>query len=266
MLGLLQSPASAAAGMQLVDAYQLWDKPVELPSWKDIVPLFQTLNAKELKLFPGVSCTHGWKYTTIVCDSQLYIRYLHNQFEEAGGRIQRRKVQNLSELAEFDLVVNCAGLASKQLFPDDKLTAVRGQVMRVRAPWVKHYINFNGQNYIIPNFDTVVLGGTTQRGNFDTTVSEEDTHHILEGCCKLVPSLRHAEVVSDWAGLRPARDRVRISLEKHKVINPWGTSKMLPVVHNYGHGGAGITLHWGCAEDAVALAKAYLAQQKSSKL
>lgn len=44
---------------------------------------------------------------------------------QAGGKIERRRVNNLSELADYDIVVNCAGLASKQLFPDDKLTAVR---------------------------------------------------------------------------------------------------------------------------------------------
>ncbi len=32
-------------------------------------------------------------------------------------------------------------------------------------------MNNNGQFYIIPNFETVVLGGTTQNGNYDTTIS-----------------------------------------------------------------------------------------------
>ena len=46
-------------------------------------------------------------------------------------------------------------------------------MIRVRAPWVKHYMNANMENYIIPNTDSVVLGGTTQKGNWDTTVSQE---------------------------------------------------------------------------------------------
>jgi len=46
-------------------------------------------------------------------------------------------------------------------------------VIRVRAPWVKNYMNNNGQFYIIPNFETVVLGGTTQKGNYDTSVSQQ---------------------------------------------------------------------------------------------
>lgn len=46
----------------------------------------------------------------------------------------------------------------------------------------------------------------------------QDRQRILEGCCQIVPSLKHAKVVSDWAGLRPARDRVRLELDFHQVI------------------------------------------------
>ena len=46
-------------------------------------------------------------------------------------------------------------------------------MIRVRAPWVKNYMNNNGQFYIIPNFETVVLGGTTQKGNYDTSISPQ---------------------------------------------------------------------------------------------
>lgn len=46
----------------------------------------------------------------------------------------------------------------------------------------------------------------------------QDKQRILEGCCQIVPSLKHAKVVSDWAGLRPARDRVRLELDFHQVI------------------------------------------------
>lgn len=45
------------------------------------------------------------------------------------------------------------------------------------------------------------------------------------------------------AGVRPHR-RTGIRLERETLISPSGTKH---VVHNYGHGGAGITLSWGCA-------------------
>lgn len=40
-----------------------------------------------------------------------------------------------------------------------------------------------------------------------------------------------------------------------------GRSKVFPVVHNYGHGGSGVTLHWGCAADAVQLVRQHLAHK-----
>ena len=50
-------------------------------------------------------------------------------------------------------------------------------------------------------------------------------------------------------GLRPLRTS-GVRLERDNVTVATG----VPVIHNYGHGGSGITLHWGCAQEAVALA------------
>lgn len=48
----------------------------------------------------------------------------------------------------------------------------------------------------------------------------QDKDNILEGCSRIVPSLRNAEVVADWAGLRPYRQRVRLELEHKQVQSP----------------------------------------------
>ena len=71
---------------------------------------------------------------------------------------------------------------------------VRGHVIRVRAPWVKATYFVNEDNYILPNLDTVVLGGTAQAGYTDLAPREADRRHIWEGVLRMVPSLKGAPV------------------------------------------------------------------------
>ncbi len=61
-------------------------------------------------------------------------------------------------------------------------------------------------------------------------------------------------------GLRPGRSTLRLEVEQLEIpaISGQGAGRVVPVVHNYGHGGAGLTLGWGCAGDAAALLKSAL--------
>lgn len=104
----------------------------------------------------------------------------------------------------------------------------------------------------------MVLGGTGQVGDFNTAVSLSDRAAILEGCCRLLPSLRAARPVADWVGLRPGRSQLRLELSREGVRLGGGAvgGRRVPVVHNYGHGGAGLTLAWGCAGDVVRIIEA----------
>jgi D-amino-acid oxidase len=114
---------------------------------------------------------------------------------------------------------------------------------------------FWDKSYIIVNVDTVVVGGTADRGDYDTTTRASETATILAAACKLFPSLRTAEVVKEWAGLRPGRSKIRLELERRS-----GGGGMTDVVHCYGHGGSGVTLAWGCAGDVAAIVTARLAE------
>ena len=62
----------------------------------------------------------------------------------------------------FDAVVDCSGLGAGALVGDSKVYPIRGQIMRVRAPWVTHHYSDHDGFYIIPNRNSVVLGGTAQ--------------------------------------------------------------------------------------------------------
>ncbi|KAI8433980.1 hypothetical protein MSG28_012131 [Choristoneura fumiferana] len=92
--------------------------------------------------------------------------------------------------------------------------------------------------------ETCVLGGTAQANDFSTEIRPEDAEHILNGCSTMIPTLRGAKIVKQWTGLRPARREVRLEAEERD-------GRL--VIHNYGHGGSGVTLFWGCASDVLDL-------------
>ncbi|WIA40322.1 hypothetical protein OEZ86_013690 [Tetradesmus obliquus] len=222
----------------------------------------------------------GYSFNTVVCEGRLYMRWLSNQLDAAGVTQQQRRLRCLSELAGegWDLVINCCGLGSRDLLPDPHCYPIRGQIMRVRAPWVSQcvFAEFPDEtSYIIPNREWVVLGGTGQVGNFSSSMALADAEKIAGRALQVVPSLAHAELLDHWVGLRPGRVRLRLEAE---VMSPLalaaaaeaagvepgsstpgsGRLEELRLVHNYGHGGSGLTLAWGTAGDAVQLALSML--------
>ena len=156
--------------------------------------------------------------------------------------VEHRDVTSLDELD--GLVVNCTGLGARALAADDTLTAVRGQVVHVRAPAGTPCVcDEDTLTYVLPRADVCVVGGTHQPGDEDVTPRAAETAAILARAGALVPGLADAPVVGVRAGLRPVR-----------AAGP-RVERSGDVIHCYGHGGSGLTLSWGCAQDVVALAR-----------
>lgn len=121
----------------------------------------------------------------------------------------------------------------------------------MEAPWIKSVYNFDtdeGEGYIIPQGNLVVLGGTFQLNDWNTSAVEEDTRRILRMCVKCLPALADIRYGKVQVGLRPYRDD-GVRLEHEKASNG------LNIVHCYGHSGSGITLSWGCARDVLEIIK-----------
>jgi D-amino-acid oxidase len=178
-----------------------------------------------------------------------YLPWLREQFEAAGGRVVRRRVDRLDEaLVEAPVIVNATGLAAGSLCGDPEVYPIRGQIVLVANPGVFVSVRDQGDpgTYVHPRSRDVVLGGTYQHGDWNTTPDPATRDAIVERCVALVPELAGAPVVGEKVGLRPARrGGPRVEAEK------WAGGT---VVHAYGHGGAGMTLSWGCADEVAALA------------
>ena len=144
-----------------------------------------------------------------------------------------------------------------------ELYAALGQVVRIRpqAGIRRAVLDDYGPNrvaYIVPRVRDIVLGGIDEDRNEDIRPDPEATASILRRCANLIPelaSLPEEDILAVVCGLRPARPSVRLEREEIRPGN-W-------VVHNYGHGGAGVTLSWGCAAEVVDLVDSYRHQPYS---
>ncbi|XP_074043445.1 D-aspartate oxidase-like isoform X2 [Macrotis lagotis] len=179
----------------------------------------------------------------------------------SGGQVHIRKVEDLWEFyGSYDIVINCSGLGSRELLGDLQLFPVRGQVLKVQAPWVKHFIrDEEGLTYIYPGTFDVTLGGTRQKDDWNLSPDPQNSREILARCQTLEPSLQGAWGIKEKVGLRPSRPGVR--LQKEILVQD---GHRLPVVHNYGHGSGGFCVHWGTALQAVQLVKELITTLKIS--
>jgi D-amino-acid oxidase len=184
--------------------------------------------------------TEGWTFTAPIADMSVYLAWLAGRVEELGGTITRL---NLSALPEGDgLVVNCSGLGARLLGADRTVVPVRGQVTHVEQVGLdRWWLDTSGPTYVLPRGRDIVVGGTDTEGEWSRTPSPETAAEILHRAEALVPELRGARVLRHRVGLRPVRAAVRLE-------------RVGDVIHCYGHGGAGVTLSWGVADEVTALA------------
>lgn len=140
------------------------------------------------------------------------------------------------------------------------MVPIRGQIIKVKAPWIRTAFYADLDTYILPGFDGIVtLGGTRQYESYNLNIDKYDSLAIRERCEALLPSLKSAPAVREAVGLRPHRSTVRVEFE----ITKDSDGNQLSCVHNYGHGAYGVTTSPGTAKYAVELAKQMLGRSGS---
>ena len=241
---LTRSPES---GVRMREGVELWHEPVPDPWWASAVPGVRRCAEDELP--PGYRDGHA--FVAPVVEMPVYLGYLLERFVEAGGRVEHRAIPSLEETGEGRVVVNCAGLGARELVGDTSMEPIQGQIVRVRNPGLERFMldedNPEGVTYIVPRSEDCILGGTAEEGEWDTEPNPEIAADILRRCAALEPGLAGVEVLEHKAGLRPGRPEIRLERED-AASGP-------PRVHNYGHGGSGITLSWGCAEETLRIVR-----------
>ena len=242
---LTKLAAEPGTGVRIGAGREISRHPLEPYYWTSLLTDLRLCTEAEL---PG-DYTHGWYYTAPLVNMPVYLEYLRARFAQAGGTIEVAPAGSLRELAgAAPVVVNCSGVAAHQLVPDPTVVPVRGQVVIAANPGIEEFLISRDPEppwitYLFPHGDEIVLGGTNDEGNWDTEPQDDVAERILASCGALDPRLRGVKVLGYRVGLRPCRPQVRLESE------PFGGGVLW---HNYGHGGAGVSMAWGCAAEIAA--------------
>lgn len=195
----------------------------------------------------------GLAVTVPFIHSGIYLHRLVDRYRGSGGQLEQRILRSLDEVDSApDAIVNCSGLGARELADDGDVVGIRGQLAVVRSrPGLRcigdDFTYDPEPVYIFPRGDEVMLGGTAQYGREDVDEDPAIRQKILERCRALEPSLASSEFLRSVVGIRPGRREIRLELER-RTAGP-------PVIHNYGHGGAGFTTAWGCAEEVLSVVR-----------
>lgn len=200
---------------------------------------------------------YSYEVEVPLMNTKGYLAFLEGKLEHEIEIIDG--LGHLSELYErHPRIINCTGIGAAKLVRDEKVYPTRGQVVVIKKPagMNRSYVHIKempGQNpeltYVISRDEDCIIGGTAEKDNWGEDSNLDTTHDILKRCKKLQPllnDLNEEDIIQVKVGLRPSRQKVKLAYES--VSNGGG------VIHNYGHGGAGFTMAWGCAKEVVKLA------------
>lgn len=217
------------------------------PSWWESTPFARRIPADELP----AGFAAGLEIDGFMIEPPIYLPWLAERMQALGGTQESREIRRLADV-DGDVVVNCTGLGAGTLADDPTMYPIRGQLAVVANPGIRDAVADESDPdriaYVYPRSREALRGGSRQAHD---TANEPDpvlTERILADTERLDPRLAGTAVIEVRVGFRPGRPTVRVECGQL----PDGR----PVVHDYGHGGSGFILSWGCAADVVALAGA----------
>ena len=255
LLDLARIPKS---GVSVIESRQyLRSGQIEIPDWA--IPLgAQLLSPAATGLSPvrdcaqhgGCSFESGFSLRTPLTDTTIYLDYLATRFRKSGGEIHvNARLERLEDVdRKFDLVINCAGIGARELVHDLDLEPHRGQVAIVpKIADLSCAIVCDDEPlmYAIPRTNDCVFGGTNELSH-NLAADPATTSRIVAECSRVL-NIEKPRVLAERVGLRPFR-KSGVRLERDRLRD--GRA----VIHNYGYGGAGFTLSWGCAREVLELA------------
>jgi D-amino-acid oxidase len=217
---------------------------------------------------PQFGIRDAYAHLAPMIDTDVYMAWLLEQVKQGGCRVVRERIsgrlreqeQSLRQRFAAEAIVNCTGLGARELAVDE-MYPLRGAVVRIRndgkaMPRITdaHCVAYDAASsqpdfiFIVPRGnETLLLGGLAEADEVDLNIGLENYEPIrrmYRRCVEFLPVLKSGEIDESEpvrVGLRPVR-RQNVRLEQEA-----GTR----IIHDYGHGGSGVTLSWGCAAEVA---------------
>ena len=251
---LVDLSREARAGVSMIELRQFSRAgEIEIPDWaiplgaQAVIPSPSTSPRAGSAQRSLESFKSGFSLRVPLMDTTIYLDYLANRFVAAGGSIatnvQFKQLEGVDR--KFDLVINCTGIGARELVQDRDLEPHRGQVAVV--PSIEDFscaivCDDVPLMYAIPRTNDCVFGGTNDISS-DLAVDPATTDRIVAECSRVL-KIEKPNVLTERVGLRPFR-KSGVRLERDQLVDS------RTVIHNYGHGGSGFTLSWGCAREIL---------------
>ena len=201
----LQLLVGRGYGISWLEGYSLnrsgpGDAAVSVPMRSPLLP--GTLRTGATVLGPGehpFPTPYVTRRSSLRIEPSIYLDALVRDVRMAGGTIVIRKFDSLRDIAELEelVVVNCTGLGSRELFGDDEITPVKGQLTHLMPQPEVDYSTFGsamptagGFVHMQPRSDGIALGGTSVEGDWSMDVDEEARRRIVDAHVDLFSRMR----------------------------------------------------------------------------
>ena len=238
----------SSSGVSMIELRQYCRKGnIQIPDWSSVI---STEVEKSLNVSKS-AFSDGFSIRVPLMDTTIYLDYLAKRFQKSGGSINANvRFEKLEGVdPKFSLLINSAGIGARDLANDLDLEPHRGQVAIVpKIDNLKCAIVCDDAPlmYVIPRTNDCVFGGTNDTS--DNLSADPATTSTIVSECSRVLKIDNPRVLRERVGLRPFR-KSGVRVEKGKL------SDGRTLIHNYGHGGSGFTLSWGCAEEVLNIAE-----------
>ena len=192
-----QDFVGAGYGVSWIDNYYLSDEP---PGESWMYTLLPDVFASATELQPDehpFAASSVLRVRTMLIEPAIYLNALLRDVHVAGGAIvvgELRDRQAVAALPER-VVINCTGLGAAELFGDEQLMPVKGQLTILLPQPEVDYIAIQSGLYMFPRSDGILLGGTFERGDATLDVDEEEERRIVEGHRRLFAGMRAGEEI-----------------------------------------------------------------------